>query len=200
MRAKCGENVAKIRYFCVFFCGKIRVSFPACSRNFREMWRWHDFCSQTRGSCLLLGRVTAVDEQKNFLDGPLYLGYNVSHLLCKKDFFGEKKGVKAVFRPLPKKLRIQKSRIQGYGLFAIDSIKEGTNLGLSHVIVDEEIIRTPLGGFINHSEEPNCVKKCERTIHGRSKYHLITLRDIEAQEELTVRYTFYNITSPETSP
>ena len=32
-------------------------------------------------------------------------------------------------------------------------IGQGTNLGTTHIKVKDEIIRTPLGGFINHSDE-----------------------------------------------
>ena len=45
-----------------------------------------------------------------------------------------------------------------------------------------EIIRTPLGGFVNHSEEPNC------KLIGGSKLYLVPLRNIEQGEELTVYY------------
>ena len=65
------------------------------------------------------------------------------------------------YRPLPKSLTIKSSGIEGLGLFALEPIKKETNLGISHRSemdddFDEEYIRTPLGGFINHSEKPNC--------------------------------------------
>ena len=62
------------------------------------------------------------------------------------------------------------------------------NLGLSHIIVGDEIIRTPLGGFVNHSDEPNCIKVKEG-----DRYSLFTLRDIKAEEEITLKYTLYKI-------
>ena len=49
-------------------------------------------------------------------------------------------------------------------------------------------IRTPLGGFINHSEEPNC----ELIGIGKAKY-LITINDIMPEEEVTLKYTLYEI-------
>ena len=49
------------------------------------------------------------------------------------------------------------------------------------------LLRTPLGGFINHSETPNC------EIQGNMTRHLYTLEDIEAGTELTVKYTMYNL-------
>ena len=41
------------------------------------------------------------------------------------------------------------------GLFAKSKILKDKSLGLSHINIDGEIIRTPLGGFYNHSETPN---------------------------------------------
>ena len=48
--------------------------------------------------------------------------------------------------------------------------------------------RTPLGGFINHSEFPNC----ELIGIGKAKY-LITKSDIMPDEEITVKYTMYKV-------
>ena len=55
-------------------------------------------------------------------------------------------------------------------------------------VVDEEIIRTPLGGFINHSENPNCRKWLEG-----SKYYMKTIKPIKKGEELFLKYTFYKV-------
>ena len=63
-----------------------------------------------------------------------------------------------MYTPLPKSLTIKQSKINGLGLFAKENIEQGTNLGTSHVKLGEQIIRTPLGGFINHSNDPNCTK------------------------------------------
>jgi len=52
---------------------------------------------------------------------------------------------------------------------------------------DNNLLRTPLGGFINHSDRPNC------EIQGRMTRHLYTLQDIEAGTELTVKYTMYKL-------
>ena len=61
-----------------------------------------------------------------------------------------------MYKPLPKNLTIQKSAIEGLGLFATADIPKKTSLGLSHIKVNGEYIRTPLGGFYNHSDNPNC--------------------------------------------
>ena len=97
-----------------------------------------------------------------------------------------------MYRPLPTSLTIQQSGINGLGLFAKEGIAQGTNLGVTHYKLNEDIIRTPLGGFINHSNTPNVVK-VELKDEKYKKWNLITLRDIKTDEELTIRYTFYNI-------
>ena len=63
-----------------------------------------------------------------------------------------------MYRPLPDSLTIETSKVNGLGLFAKEGIAQGTNLGMTHTKIGEKIIRTPLGGFINHANEANCVK------------------------------------------
>ena len=66
-----------------------------------------------------------------------------------------------MYKPLPKQLTIKDSAIEGLGLFAIEDIKANTFIGITH-IRDEQFenkyIRTPLGGFYNHSNEPNVMR------------------------------------------
>lgn len=97
------------------------------------------------------------------------------------------------YRPLLKSLTIAPSEIDGLGLFAQSDIEQGTLLGISHVESDipdlfhNDLIRTPLGGFINCNEEsPNCGQ-----IKSKETYILFTLRDIEEGEELTISYSKY---------
>ena len=61
-------------------------------------------------------------------------------------------------------------------------------LGMSHIIIDDVIYRTPLGGFINHSDDPNCMKWNED-----NKYFVKTIKPIHKDEELFLKYTFYKI-------
>ena len=97
------------------------------------------------------------------------------------------------YRPLPDSVTIKESGIHGLGLFATDSILQGTNLGMIHYTSKEgNIMRTPLGGFGNHSETPNCKKQKDVTA-GMSGMHLIATRDIASGEEITWRYTLYRI-------
>ena len=104
-----------------------------------------------------------------------------------------------MYKPLPESLTIKQSGVHGLGLFAEQRIMQGTNLGMSHIKLNGTIIRTPLGGFINHANEPNVVKvellmtDQSRIKFDYKKWNLVTLRDIKKGEELTVRYTFYNV-------
>ena len=100
---------------------------------------------------------------------------------------------KNMYKPLPESLTIKQSGINGLGLFATQGIAQGTNLGTTHIKVEEDIIRTPLGGFINHSNTPNVVKVELRDEKYTKKWSLVALRDLKKGEELTIRYTFYNI-------
>ena len=104
-----------------------------------------------------------------------------------------------MYKPLPESLTINTSNVNGLGLFADKKIIQGTNLGMSHIKLKDTIIRTPLGGFINHANEPNCAK-VELLMTNDSfdykKWNLITTQDIEKGEELTLRYTFYNVWFP----
>jgi hypothetical protein len=103
---------------------------------------------------------------------------------------------KNMYKPLPESLTIKTSGVHGLGLFADQKIMQGTNLGMSHIKLKNTIIRTPLGGFINHANEPNCAK-IELLMKDDSldykKWNLITLTNIKEGEELTVRYTFYDV-------
>ena len=106
-----------------------------------------------------------------------------------------------MYKPLPNSLTIKQSGINGLGLFAKEGIGQGTNLGMSHVEIGSGIIRTPMGGFINHSNDANTVK-VELRIDEKDdpllkiatkKWNLVALQDIKEGEELTVKYTFYNV-------
>ena len=99
-----------------------------------------------------------------------------------------------MYSPLPPRLTIQPSLISGLGLFATAGIAQGTNLGTTHIKVDGKLFRTPLGGFINCDENANCVKVKMRTEGSiTDKWNLVTLRNINNGEELTLKYTFYTV-------
>jgi SET domain-containing protein len=134
-----------------------------------------------------------------------------------------------MYRPLPEQLTIKNSRIEGLGLFATKDIKANSFIGVTH-IRDEQFenkyIRTPLGGFYNHSNEPTVMRmvsdalptlKFGETINQNAnvkklkdgkndrenlfynlneksdaKYmFLVSIKDINAGEELTANYNLY---------
>ena len=106
-----------------------------------------------------------------------------------------------MYKPLPDSLVIRSSGIEGQGLFAKEKIEARTSLGVTHIKLGEKIIRTPLGGFINHSDNPNCTKSHTLvTNHNDPKikndykqWNLFTIKDIKVGEELTLEYSFYKI-------
>ena len=94
--------------------------------------------------------------------------------------------VKFNYRPLPENLIIKESDIEGHGIHANQDIGAAVNLGKTHFKHAGSWCRTPLGGFINHSDNPNCV--IITFINGTEK-ELWTVRPISPSEELTVYYT-----------
>ena len=63
-----------------------------------------------------------------------------------------------MYRPLPDSLTIKKSPIEGLGLYATKDIKANIYIGLTHILderFENNYLRTPLGGFYNHSDNPN---------------------------------------------
>ena len=88
-----------------------------------------------------------------------------------------------MYKPLPNNVAIQPSEIEGVGLFAVEDIPAHSNLGISHHFLDDKLIRTPLGGFYNHSDDPNCY-----TVINNDYAELITLHEVSAGEELTATY------------
>jgi SET domain-containing protein len=102
------------------------------------------------------------------------------------------------YKPLPNSVTIKSSDISGLGLFAAQPLKKATYLGTTHHKIDVHIIRTPLGGFINHSDTPNCVKVELLLSEGsfRKKWNLMTIKNIKEGEELTLTYTFYEMKIP----
>ena len=96
------------------------------------------------------------------------------------------------YRPLPDFLTIKESGIEGLGLFTNEKINSQIDLGVSHIYhIDfkDNYIRTPLGGFINHSENPNCEVRVNA-----SGLNLFTIKPISPGEELTLKYNLYDPT------
>ena len=98
-----------------------------------------------------------------------------------------------MYQALPSCLQVKHSSVAGQGIFATEDIPDTIYLGISHIVVDDKIMRTPLGGFVNHSDDPNCVKGYEDQGWGKI-YHMTTTRPIKKGEELFLKYTFYKVT------
>jgi len=99
-----------------------------------------------------------------------------------------------MYKPLPAGLTVKDSGIHGLGLFATKSIPANIILGIAHIEnknFPHGYIRTGLGAFYNHSEQPNC-----ETVRGwwqhLSVVYLKTTKDIKVGEELTAKYTLYD--------
>ncbi len=96
-----------------------------------------------------------------------------------------------MYKPLPESLTIKDSPIHGLGLFAKQDIVKGIELGITHVYdenFENNYIRTPLGGFINHNNKPNV-----QLIVVGNVIRLTTLKFIEKGDELFTKYQLYDI-------
>ncbi len=72
-----------------------------------------------------------------------------------------------MYKPLPKQLTIKESPIEGLGLYAKADIKKDSFIGVTHVRDEQfenKYIRTPIGGFYNHSNEPNVLRMVSDTL------------------------------------
>jgi len=97
-----------------------------------------------------------------------------------------------MYSPLPDSITIKESTIQGLGLFAKENISKDEVLGVIHIPIPKEkdgYHRTPLGGFGNHSDNPNCNK----ILMEDGSWWLTTNQNIMAGEEITWCYTIYSI-------
>ena len=92
-----------------------------------------------------------------------------------------------MYSPLPPYIKLGRSPLHGIGLYAKEPIISDTDLGMSHIEVNGVLIRTPLGGFYNHSEIPNI----QRIQVSPIQWNLFTMRNIEEGEELVATYTLY---------
>ena len=111
----------------------------------------------------------------------------------KQEWQGAKK---RMYKPLPESVTIKDSAIHGQGLFAIKHIPPRANLGVSHVFAvgfKDNYIRTPLGGFINHSDTPNCEKLKSHDDSTLLYYIIRTIKGVKEGDELTLNYTLYTL-------
>ena len=104
------------------------------------------------------------------------------------------------YEPLGHGLFIEESLIDGQGLFASKFIHQNTDLGITHVQFEKDkmsgkiLVRTPLGGFINHSANPNCERVKSVAEGTMFTWSLKTVSNVLPGEELTLKYTMYDPT------
>ena len=96
------------------------------------------------------------------------------------------------YKPLPDGFTIKKSNINGLGLFTTKTVKKGIiGVGwVNHEQFPNGYVRTPLGGFVNHSDNPNCTKMVHNEI---GVVWLEAIKDIDPNEELTLKYSLYEV-------
>ena len=97
-----------------------------------------------------------------------------------------------MYKPLPEMVTIKESSIEGLGLFATEDISANTVIGRIHVPNEKEengYFRTPLGGFGNHSDNPNCTK----LLMEDGSWWIVANQKIMAGEELCWTYSLYKI-------
>ena len=104
-----------------------------------------------------------------------------------------------MYTPLPDNLTIKNSEIHGLGLFATQKIPKATFLGISHIQhpeAEDGWIRTPLGGFYNHSDSPNCHiidQWYGLEEHRTISKNLFTIKDIYNGEEIACSYSIWTL-------
>tara|TARA_B110001454_G_scaffold213277_1_gene231191 strand:+ start:341 stop:637 length:297 start_codon:yes stop_codon:yes gene_type:complete len=97
-----------------------------------------------------------------------------------------------MYNPLPDYITIKESSINGLGLFATEDISANILIGKIHVPSEKEengYFRTPLGGFGNHSDDPNCSK----ILMEDGSWWISANQDIMAGEEICWSYSLYEI-------
>lgn len=95
------------------------------------------------------------------------------------------------YTPIPNFLEKKESPIHGEGIFATEDINRDTLICDTHVRVTGPIpktLRTPVGGYLNHSKSPNCkfiivLRRSQFVV-----YSVKALKPIQPGEELTVNY------------
>ena len=123
------------------------------------------------------------------------------------------------YRPLKDIFTIKESPIEGLGLFAETAIaphpdnplscyighhyeeEDGLELPtggevkefITHYLVGGNLIRTPIGGFINHDTNPNCtlIRVEDEYDSYDAVFYLKPLRIIDQGEEITLNYNVH---------
>ena len=89
------------------------------------------------------------------------------------------------YKPLPFYLTIKKSDVHGLGLFSLTEIPKDTTIGMTHIEIENDIIRTPLEDLLIMLMILIASKKSITTDGFK------TDKDIKANQELTLTYDLY---------
>lgn len=102
------------------------------------------------------------------------------------------------YRPLPEYLELKNSEIDGIGIFTKKDITfnelEHNPIVNTHLVFHGRVERLPAGGWINHSDNPNCIIYKTQIPYSQEDckdYYYVGIfatRDIQAGEELTIDY------------
>tara|TARA_R100000365_G_C2668154_1_gene18452 strand:+ start:58 stop:411 length:354 start_codon:yes stop_codon:yes gene_type:complete len=97
---------------------------------------------------------------------------------------------KFYYRPLPSCVTIKESSIDRLGLFAIEDIEKDYDFGTTHIKVPPILtyIRTPVGGFLNHSKKSNTTIIQLNQWDDYKIFNLISIRKINKGEEILLNY------------
>lgn len=98
----------------------------------------------------------------------------------------------SAYHALPGGIVLKPSSIHGYGIYTEIDLPKDLSIGVSHVLnssglFHNDLIRTPLGGYLNHSSTPNCIL---HTADGVITF-LVTDTLIKPNEELTIDYRLF---------
>jgi SET domain-containing protein len=85
-------------------------------------------------------------------------------------------------------VEVKPSGIHGLGLFAKRDLPKNFIAGQTHVLVDGDLIRTPIGGFINCSKTPNAELFQYPKLKRVNYYGVKLLMDVSEGEEITIDY------------
>jgi|TARA_Y100000310_G_scaffold27430_1_gene26104 hypothetical protein len=99
---------------------------------------------------------------------------------------------KFYYTALPDCLTIKESKIAGagLGLFATNDIERKYDFGTSHIKVPPIVgyIRTPIGGFVNHSKKSNTIIIQLSDWDDYKIFNLLSICKIKKGEELLLNY------------
>ena len=104
-----------------------------------------------------------------------------------------------MYKPLPKQLTIKKSPIEGLGLYAVENININSFIAVTHVRDEQfenKYIRTPVGGFYNHSNDPNVIRMVSDKLPKLKFGDLIDLKKNTREEKdkkKDLEYAFFHL-------